>query len=145
MILIECLYYIPVIKISSLFTRRPKNMISIVLIRHNKEVIDSFEMLFQDHGQFRDVLFQVWNWSRKANAHKNPQGTKTNTVLWKHGVKSGLWQYRLWSFQTGGYKIWKVFDVKNVLYTRQHNLKPIYWDFFSENWRKFLMFVIKKQ
>ena len=51
--------YIPVIKTPSLFTRRPKNRISIVLIRHNKEVINSFEMLFQDHGQFRDVLFQV--------------------------------------------------------------------------------------
>ena len=73
-----------------------------MLIRHNKEVIISFEMLFQDHGQFRDVLFQVRNWSRKANTHKNPHGTKTNTVLWKHGVKSGSSVYQVkFESQTG--------------------------------------------
>ena len=32
-----------------------------------------------------------------------------------------------------------VFQYENDLYIRQHDLKPVYFDFFSEIWRKFLI------
>ena len=70
-------------------------MISIVLIRHNIEVIANFEIFFQDQGQFLEELPQLWNWSRRANNHRNPHGMYTNTVLWKQGVKSGSFVFHV--------------------------------------------------
>ena len=94
--------YLPVIKTSSLLTRRAKIIISMIDETLSMEVMDSFDILFHDHGQFLAELLQLWIWSKNANIHKNPQGTKTSTVLWKHGVKSGssVFQVRF-MFQIG--------------------------------------------
>ena len=88
-------YCLPVMSTSSSLTKSPKKMISMRHKKQSMDVMDNLAMLFHDHGQFRFLLVQFWIWSKNARSHRKPHGTKTRTVLWKQGVKSGLVVYHV--------------------------------------------------
>ena len=71
---------VPMVKPSSTMVNRRRRQVNPVLVR-----------LSQFHGMFLNSLLKYFGSSTTEVRSNTNDGNQDSTVLWKHGVKSGIW------------------------------------------------------
>ena len=73
---------VPMVKPSSIMIKRRRRQFSPVLVR-----------LSQFHGMVLNSLLKYFGSSTTEVRSNTNDGNQDTTVLWKHGVKSGIWSF----------------------------------------------------